>query len=346
MNKKIWILGLILLFSGCAPTIKTVSVSKEEIEEEEKKQREIALFTYIERQERVTRIGYRLLKGATGLYKGQLKYLCGFEVHNKKMYKEEDIEILRKKYLIENQPTVKFVYPDSPAEKAGLLINDKILEIDGKKIKVPSDITEKIKKYKGEEGINFKVEREGEIVEIKIIPEKICPFTFSLITEDSINAWTDGQKIFVTTGLMRFIQSDEELALVLGHELAHAILNHVQKTMGNKILGTILDVIVIATTGIDTHGAFGTLGGLIFSKDFEREADYVGTYIVARAGYNISNAPDLWRRMAVEYPGSIKDKFLATHPSSPERYLLIEKTVKEIKEKQEKGLPLIPEEKK
>ncbi|MCM8804868.1 MAG: M48 family metalloprotease, partial [Candidatus Omnitrophica bacterium] len=75
-------------------------------------------------------------------------------------------------------------------------------------------------------------------------------------------------------------------------------------------------------------------------KEFEKEADYLGTYIAAVSGYDITNAANLWRKMAAEYPGSTKDIFLATHPSSPERYILIEKTVKEIKEKQEKGLPL------
>jgi len=112
--------------------------------------------------------------------------------------------------------------------------------------------------------------------------------------------------------------------------------------MGNVILGSIIDILITSVTGVDTQGTFQQLGGVIYSKQFEREADYLGTYIAARGGYDISDAAEIWRRMAVEFPNAISETFLATHPSTPERFLIIEKTVKEIKEKKLKGEPILP----
>ncbi len=84
-------------------------------------------------------------------------------------------------------------------------------------------------------------------------------------------------------------------------------------------------------------------GGGAFSKGFEFEADYASLYIAARAGHDVKSAPNFWRRMAAEHPKSLEKGFLASHPSTPERFVAMEKTIQEIKEKQKLGKPLIPE---
>ncbi|MGC8976304.1 MAG: M48 family metalloprotease [Candidatus Ratteibacteria bacterium] len=350
--KKIFLFcGFLFILSGCAPTIKQPKISKEAIEEEREKQEEIVLFTYLEREQRLFKVGLPLLKGALNYYNKKHRISFGMIVHSVKNYKKDQLPLIRKKYIVDDIPTILYLHPDFGGFKGGLKVNDKIIEVDGKKIKdieTFSKVIDSIPEKK--EIVEFVIEREGEILKFNIPTTKICPFSLHLITDpkisDAINAYTDGQRIFVTVGLLRFLQDDTELALVLSHEIAHAVLGHVEKTLGNRILGTILDIAIILTTGINTQGIFGDIGALVYSKEFEKEADYLGTYILAASGYDITNAANLWRKMAAEYPGSTKDIFLATHPSSPERYILIEKTVKEIKEKQEKGLPLTIEFKK
>ncbi|MCM8772461.1 MAG: M48 family metallopeptidase [Candidatus Omnitrophica bacterium] len=349
--KTFKILFLLIFLSGCAPILKQPEISKEAIEKEREKQKEISLFTILERQERLYRVGFPLLKGALNFYKKKPRISFGIVVHSIKNYNKEDLSIMRKKYIVEDIPTIFYVHPDFPAYQSGLKINDKIIEIEGKKIK---DIETFSKIIDGlninQKIVEFVVERNGEILRFEVPTTKICPFVFHLVVDprysDTINSWTDGQRIYVTCGLLRFLQSDNELAIILSHEIAHAVLDHVQKTRGNIILGTIFDIAITIATGVSTQGIFGELGGLIYSKEFEKEADYLGTYIAAVSGYDITNAADIWRKISAEYPGSIKDIFLTTHPSTPERYILIEKTVKEIKEKQEKGLPLTVELKK
>jgi len=345
MKSMIKLLVIVLSLSGCTPVLKQPQLPKEEIETEREKQIEIALNTQIERQIRLYRTGLPLLKGAVNFYQKKPFLSSGIVVHSSKNYKKEDLSILTKKYRIEDFPTILYVHPDFGAYSAGLKVNDRIIEINKRKVKNEEDISKIMNEIgEKEEKVEFVIDRNGEILSFNVPLTKICPFSFVLYSDpqigDSINAFTDGKTIYVTPGLLRFIQSDTELAFVLSHEIAHAILEHVQKTLGNRILGTIVDIAIIVATGVNTQGVFGNLASLVFSKEFEKEADYLGTYIAAVSGYDVSDAPNFWRKMAAEYPGSTKDVFLATHPSSPERYILIEKTVKEIKEKIEKGLPL------
>lgn len=339
---------IILLLIGCAPTLKQIPVSKEAIEAEREKQREIALLNFLERQDRLNNIAYPLLIAASPFCKEDLRVLGGFQVHDKKNYKEEDAIIVARHYRLEDQPTVRYIHPKLPAGLAGLKINDKILEINGKH---PQNAREVVKIIQDldplkEQSIHLLVEREGQTLDLSLSCVLACLYPVQLILHDSVNAWVDTQKrVNVTTGLMRFIQSDEELSLVVGHEIAHLALDHVTKKAGHVVLGSIVDILLAVTTGVDTRGVFGKLGGLLFSKEYEKEADYLGTYLTARAGFDVTNAANIWRRMAAEYPGSIEDVFLASHPSTPERFLCIEETVNEINKKRDRGEPLLPEKK-
>ncbi|MCM8766551.1 MAG: M48 family metallopeptidase [Candidatus Omnitrophica bacterium] len=351
MKRFILIISVLFIFSGCTPVLKQPQLSKEEIEAEREKQLEIAINTYIERRIRLYRVGLPLLKGSVNFYSKKPILTLGMLLHSEKEYRKEFLPIIREKYRVEEMPTILYLHPDFGAYNAGLKINDKIIEIDKKKITSLENLTKILQELDvNKEKVEVVVDRNGEILKFNVQTTKICPFPFILYSDprigDTINAFTDGQKIYVTPGLLRFIQSDKELAFVLSHEIAHAVLDHVQKTLGNRVLGTIVDIAITIATGVSTQGIFGDIAGLVFSKEFEKEADYLGTYISAISGYDVSDAPNFWRRIAAEYPGSTKDVFLATHPSSPERYILIEKTVSEIKEKQEKGLPLVPDLKK
>ncbi len=79
----------------------------------------------------------------------------------------------------------------------------------------------------------------------------------------------------------------------------------------------------------------------IFSQEYELETDYAGVYYAAHAGYDVSEAVDFWRRMAVEHPGSIDFRGIS-HPSTAIRFLAIEGTVKEINEKETSELSIMP----
>lgn len=169
--------------------------------------------------------------------------------------------------------------------------------------------------------------------------------------EGSVNAYTDGRKVFVTKGMLDFA-TDEELAIVIAHELGHCFENHVGKKKTNRMLGemaaAILGAAVSTTIGgpvVITQAEGAAVGAMVFSQEFELEADYIGMYLLARAGYPTDNAADFWRKMAERDP--IKsNSFTGTHPPTAERYLLLKKTHEEIEAKKARGEKLLPNRKK
>ena len=116
---------------------------------------------------------------------------------------------------------------------------------------------------------------------------------------------------------------DRELALVVAHELAHNTMGHRGKKTANATVGLLVDLLG-AAAGVNTRGTFSDIGARAFSQDFEREADHVGMYYLARAGYPTEGVADFWRRMATEHPSSIRTNHSATHPPTTERFLALE----------------------
>lgn len=174
------------------------------------------------------------------------------------------------------------------------------------------------------------------------VDKKSCYFPVELVDDQTINAFADGNKVYIPVGMIRFAENDDELALVVGHELAHNTLSHASKKAGNSAIGSIFDLLVLATTGVDTAGAFGDMASHAYSQSFESEADYLGMYIIASSGYDVDKATLFWRRMAVEHPSAIAKRYDSTHPSTPERFAALSDTLDEIRIKQDKGFTLMP----
>lgn len=176
-----------------------------------------------------------------------------------------------------------------------------------------------------------------------IDPEKTgCDYPVKLTDDQEVNAFADGKQVYIPVGMLKFAESDDELAYVISHELAHNMLNHMGKKRGNAALGTVVDVLLTAATGVSTQGAFGKAARQAYSQGFESEADYLGMYIAASAGYDTSLGPLFWRRMAIENPAGIIKRYNSTHPSTPERFVALTKTIGEIQTKYDQGLAMAP----
>ena len=191
--------------------------------------------------------------------------------------------------------------------------------------------------------IRLKIFRNGNKRKISSELDSICNYPIKLSKGDAVNAYADGDQIVITRGMLRFAQNDSELALVIGHELAHNVMGHIDSKMINAIPGFLLDLAAGFLGGVYTQGFFSKLTANAYSQEFEAEADYVGIYMMARAGLNFESAPNFWRRMASIHPGSIRNNHLASHPATPKRFLALEQTVNEIKRKISRGEPITPE---
>ena len=224
--------------------------------------------------------------------------------------------------------------PESPAGRAGLAWGDVIIQIDGRPVREPRAISKALADAAIDQTVTLRVWRANDVRTVTLQPQR-SPFRVSfLMTDDQeINASAvPGRRIFVTYGLLRFVDSDDELAVVLGHELAHHTRHHLPKEVGASVLGSVLGItaavggeIFAPGSGIvlmrGVQGAFNST----FSQDFEREADDVGLHYAARAGYNPRAGAGVWERFAVEMPGSMTKRLFSTHPTSPERLLHMQK---------------------
>lgn len=176
-----------------------------------------------------------------------------------------------------------------------------------------------------------------------------CVYKIHLKEEKTVNAYADGKDIYVTTAMMNFAKSDEELATILGHEYAHNLMGHVDAQMKNALAGRLVGMtldILAAAGGVGTGSIFSDagahIGGLSYSQAFENEADYIGVYIMAHAGYDIQNAPNIWRRFSVK-DGGQGIYTSTTHPTNPHRFLALSKAIQEIEHKRRQKMALIPD---
>lgn len=168
-------------------------------------------------------------------------------------------------------------------------------------------------------------------------------WVFNLVQDNSANAFCmPGGKIVVYEGLLPITQNENALAIVLGHEIAHAVAKHsaeqlsnqMRQQYGSEILGAVLSGAgVSSNTSTIAQNVFGLgsqFGSLHYSRKNESEADYMGLIFAAMAGYDPSVAISFWQRMAASSQSNTP-AFLSDHPSDSKRIADIEKWLPEAK---------------
>lgn len=155
----------------------------------------------------------------------------------------------------------------------------------------------------------------------------------------SINAFAmAGGKVGVFTGIFRVAANDDELAVVMGHEIAHVAARHVNERasqqMGMQVGGVLIGAVLGSGTGgqiaQQAYGLGSGLAGLSFSRGMEQEADHIGLIYAARAGYDPRAAVPFWEKMEVESSGqAAPPEFLSTHPSGDSRMTFLQEIMPE-----------------
>lgn len=164
---------------------------------------------------------------------------------------------------------------------------------------------------------------------------------FNLVDNKEVNAWCmPGGKVVVYTGLLPVTQNEAALAVVMGHEIAHAIALHGNERMSQGVmqqLGGVALSVAVANKPAETQNLFmtaygigSTVGGTLpFSRKQELEADQFGLRFAAMAGYNPQEAIPFWQRMAQAGGGQKPPELLSTHPSDATRIQKMQIYVKE-----------------
>jgi len=152
---------------------------------------------------------------------------------------------------------------------------------------------------------------------------------YNLVDDKTVNAWAmPGGKIVFYTGILPITQNETGVAVVMGHEVAHALADHGAQRMS---AGTLQQIGAVAGNVAiqdpqkrnmfnQAYGLGSSLGIMLpFSRSHETEADRIGIQIMAIAGYNPDEASELWKRMKANSGGQAPPEFMSTHPSNDTR---------------------------
>ncbi|WP_372920400.1 M48 family metallopeptidase [Salegentibacter sp.] len=160
---------------------------------------------------------------------------------------------------------------------------------------------------------------------------------YNLVKDDAVNAFAmPGGKIVFYTGILPIAENETGVAVVMAHEIAHALADHGAQRMSAaqlQQLGAVAGGIAVSGRSQETQQIFaqayglGTTVGVMlpFSRKHETEADRIGLTLMAIAGYDPDEASKLWERMAAQSDGQAPPEFLSTHPANQTRINNLEK---------------------
>lgn len=157
----------------------------------------------------------------------------------------------------------------------------------------------------------------------------------NVFESDEINAFcAPGGKIGVYTGIVNKLKlTDDEIAAVMGHEIAHALREHSREQLSQKTVSGLLTSVVSAAAGVPGElmdAGSQMLVHLPNSRSMELESDIIGLELMARAGYDPRNASSIWKKMMQQSQGKSGPSFLSTHPTGQDRIAALDSYVPKV----------------
>jgi len=309
------ILPAFVLVTGCASTNTGPPISQGELKKLEDEIETLATEIYINDLVSVWKVGLKVLSIMPEGTFEKHAVIGALVVDN--------TENIARYYKLptEDGCVVVGVIDDYIADLAGIREGDIIKEIEGKEVKDSNHVTFKV------DGVStVVVERNDARLSFDVKPEEKPYLRISLKETAKINAYAKFTGIQFTTGMVNFVEDDDELAVIMGHELAHLTARHLPKNISMVALCGVLGGLTGPFAPFTTQALYAP-----YSRKNEREADYLGLIYAHNAGYDVEKGAVLWKRFALEIPRSRSKSFLRSHPASPERILRVKNVVKLIK---------------
>lgn len=261
----------------------------------------------------------------------------GMILHDSAQYRQDFRPAAIRAFDLGEGPSILAVVPGGPAAVAGLRVGDRLISVDGVPF-APADAATRKGSYAGLEQaarmldtalargrVAIDAWRGDAAVHAVVVPVPGCASRVQLLPSDSYDSGADGSLITITTALMDFARDDDELAMIIGHEMAHNVLGHRAILAGAGIKG-----------GLSSH--FGKAAARI--RATEMEADRWGAFFAARAGYAADAGPRFFARFGRSHGlGVLTDP---THPTEAQRVRALTQTVMEIQQLAAQGREIVP----
>jgi hypothetical protein len=263
--------------------------------------------TLRERDARVAAVAYRLASAGSSLCREPYP-LTGMLFHHLAEYLPADRRLMIERYRLDRGPGVLTVLAGSPAAEAGLAAGDVLLTVNGRPFPTGASIAAEPKRKtwrkraeaaeeqletelrKGPVGLT--VLRTGRELQLTLSSRSACTARIRLAhsplgrnkgaRDKDVNAFSTDRRVVITTAMLDFVQSDDELALIIGHELAHPILKHPPMHLSDKLLASL-----------------GFRSGVFWKR--EEAADRFAIRMLAAAGYDLEAVIPFWRRFLGSY---------------------------------------------
>lgn len=267
---------------------------------------------------RVASVAYRLSIANRALCPNALAPQSGFVIHSIEQYDTADQQGAMRHFELGSHVGVMAVVAGSPAQRSGLAADEQLVAVNGRPISLASTASDGsrsratvalaqviLAEEMAKGAVTLRVSGAVGVHEVRFTADSGCASEVELVTSGKINAWADGQRIGVSDGIVAHCASDDDLALVIAHELAHNLLHHSERLAAVGSTGTRL-------------GLTGT--GLAEWREAEEEADRLGVRLASAAAYDMSNARSfLTALLDADSPGSAA----GTHPASTRRLALL-----------------------
>jgi Zn-dependent protease with chaperone function len=349
---RVYSAALLLVFlTGCAgTTTMPTGVSGVAVEAEKRIQAGLVVKAYKSDAERLYRLAYPIYQAAAEICRadkvGPSIGLVG--VSSVDTVPRDYKDAAQAELGLAQGVSITFLPSASAAAKSGLQVGDQIIGVGTMPIPIGRTgliaFNRAVQTLDSSLGmVDVAVVRNGAQQVIPVELERLPRISLNYDPfSPMVNAFADGTSVNFTRGLLRAMSSDASVSMVVAHELAHNCQGHIEAKRTNAMGGLLLDILA-ASAGVNTQGAFSNAAASAYSMDFEREADYVGLYYLARAGLSVSEARDAYRLLTVETGAALTAGYGATHPANPERFVRMEETEKEIETKKSAGEVLIPQ---
>ena len=273
---------------------------------------------------RVGEIAYRIAIGGAR-FCPEPHPVTGLLFHHLDEYEASDKEVMIARHGLDRGLGILSVIDGSPAARAGLRAGDVIVAVNGEPIRkdatfAPPRATPRravleagavqVEEALRQGAVELSVLHDGDMLPIRLTSTPGCPVRVRLARSSQTNAFANGRIVTLTTAGLEFAQNDDEVAVMIGHELAHNILGHPAR---------------LDEQGVPRSGplrGFGANADKV--RATEEEADRLGISLVWAAGFDTSAAIPFWRRYYAKFDGP---QLFRTHPSLQARERIIEETL-------------------
>ena len=258
---------------------------------------------------RVALVAYRLSLAGSALCTERYP-ITGMLFHHLAEYEPGDRPLMIARYGLDRGPGILTVLSQTPAARAGLVAGDVLLAVNGRPLPTGASVAAEPKREKwrrlADEAeaeletalrrgpADLRVLREGREIQLRLGSLPACLGRVRLARSTQVNAFATGRTVVMTTAMLRFLRSDGELAVVLGHELAHNIFGHRQMRNEEGILR-----------------GLGIKPSAVWKR--EEAADRFGLRLMSAAGYDLDAAIPFWRRYLGKYDWF--PQIFRSHPS-------------------------------